>query len=132
MSTVAALQVPLIPLSEVIGSAGTLPPAQIVNVVPNPNVGTVFGVTATLKPEVVAHCPASGVKVYVRDDWLSMIAGLQVPVIPFVDVVGNEGTVAPAQIESEVPKLNAGVTIGFTVTLNVVVVAHCPASGVNV
>jgi hypothetical protein len=55
-----------------------------------------------------------------------------VPVIPFVDVLGNVGTVLPAQTVSDVPKLNAGVTIGFTVTVNVAVVAHRPAVGVNV
>jgi hypothetical protein len=49
-----------------------------------------------------------------------------------VEVVGNAGTPAPAQIVSEVPKLNVGVMFGLTVTVNVVVVAHCPADGVNV
>ena len=44
--------------------------------------------------------------------------------MPFVDVVGNVGTVAPAQIVDDVPKLNAGVTIGLTVTTKVVAVAH--------
>jgi hypothetical protein len=33
---------------------------------------------------------------------------------------------------NEVPKLNVGVMFGFTVTVNVAVVAHCPAVGVNV
>ena len=58
--------------------------------------------------------------------------GLHVPVIPFVDVAGYVGTVPPEQIVSVVPKLNVGVTFGVTVTVNVVVVAHCPAVGVNV
>ena len=58
--------------------------------------------------------------------------GLHVPLIPLVDVVGNVGTVPPEQIVSVVPKLNVGVTIGLTVTVNVVVVAHNPAVGVNV
>ena len=49
-----------------------------------------------------------------------------------VDVFGKAGTVAPAQIESEVPKLNAGVLFGLTVTVYVAVRAHCPAVGVNV
>jgi hypothetical protein len=39
-------------------------------------------------------------------------------------VVGNVGTVAPAQIVDDVPKLNAGVTIGLTVTEKVAVIAH--------
>ena len=49
-----------------------------------------------------------------------------------VEVPGKAGTVPPEQILSDVPKLNAGVIFGATVTLNVVVVAHCPAVGVNV
>ena len=54
------------------------------------------------------------------------------PVIPFVDVVGKVGTLPPAQIVAVVPKLKVGVTFGLTVTVNVVVVPHCPAFGVNV
>ena len=38
----------------------------------------------------------------------------------------------PAQMVRLVPKLNVGVTFGFTVTVNVVVVAHNPVVGVNV
>jgi hypothetical protein len=53
-------------------------------------------------------------------------------VIPFNDVLKNVGTVPPEQIESDVPKLNVGVTIGLTVTINDAVIAHCPADGVNV
>lgn len=45
---------------------------------------------------------------------------------------GNKGTVPPAQIVDDVPKLNVGVTFGLTVMSNVVVVAHIPAVGVNV
>ena len=58
--------------------------------------------------------------------------GFHVPVIPLVDVVGNVGTVPPEQMVSVVPKLNVGVMFGLTVTVNVVVVAHCPAVGVKV
>ena len=54
------------------------------------------------------------------------------PVIPFVDVPGKAGTDAPAQMDKLEPKLNVGVTMGFTVTPNDAVVAHCPAAGVNV
>jgi hypothetical protein len=52
------------------------------------------------------------------------MAGVQVPVIPFPEVPGNAGTVPPAQMVSDVPKVNVGVMFGFTVTVNVVVVAH--------
>ena len=49
-------------------------------------------------------------------------AGLQVPVIPLVEVVGNTGAVEPEQNVGIAA--NAGVTLGVTVTLSVVVVAH--------
>ena len=54
------------------------------------------------------------------------------PVIPFPDVVGKDGTNPPAQMVRLFPKLNVGVTFGLTVTVNVAVFAHCPADGVNV
>ena len=63
---------------------------------------------------------------------MSTTEGLHVPLIPFVDVVGRVGTDAPAQIVSVVPKLNAGVTFGLTVTANDAVVAQTPAEGVKV
>jgi hypothetical protein len=63
---------------------------------------------------------------------LSTTEGLQVPFIPLDDVFGSTGTLLPAQIESDVPKPNTGVTIGLTVTVNVVDTAHCPAEGVKV
>ena len=39
---------------------------------------------------------------------MSTTAGFHVPVIPFEDVVGNVGTVSPAQIVRLVPKLKVG------------------------
>ena len=48
------------------------------------------------------------------------------------DVAGNDGTDPPVQIDKDVPKLNAGVIFGLTVTVNVAVVAHTPAAGVKV
>ena len=57
-------------------------------------------------------------------------AGLQVPVIPLVDVVGNTGAVEPEQNAGIAAKV--GVTLGVTVILSVVVVAHCPTAGVKV
>lgn len=123
---------PAMPLSDVDGNRGTLPPAQITIEVPKLKVGTVFGVTVIVNVVVVAHWPAAGVNVYVPEIWSLGIEGLQVPVMPLSEVVGNEGTPAPAQMVIDVPKLNVGVTLGLTVTVNVVVVAHCPGSGVNV
>ncbi len=54
------------------------------------------------------------------------------PVTALSEVVGRVGTDAPLQMEIEVPKLNKAVVFGVTVTVNVVVVAHCPDVGVNV
>ena len=73
-----------------------------------------------------------GVKVYVvlpTTDVL-MIAGLQVPEMPLLDIKGSTGAAELRQ--SEPNGLNVGVTIRLTVTSIVVCVAHCPASGVNV
>ena len=58
-------------------------------------------------------------------------AGFHVPVIPLLDVVGKVGTDPPAQMVSDIPKLNVGVMFGVTVTVNVTGVAHCPPVGVN-
>ena len=60
------------------------------------------------------------------------VAGLQLPVIPLVEVAGNAGTVPPEQTDSVVPKLNDGVMLGYTVTEKVVEVAHNPAVGVKI
>jgi len=56
--------------------------------------------------------------------------GVQVPVIPLLDVVGSAVSVAPEQIAAT--GVNTGVMFGLTVIVNVVVVAHRPAVGVNV
>lgn len=48
--------------------------------------------------------------------------------MPFVEVAGS-GLAAPVQT---VIGLKVGVTDGVTVTVKVVVVAHCPAFGVKV
>ena len=63
---------------------------------------------------------------------LSIVAGAQDPVMPLLEVVGREGTAAPAQTLSEVPKLKEGVILGLTETEKLAVVAHCPAVGVKV
>ena len=46
------------------------------------------------------------------------------------DVVGSADKVAPEHIGAT--ELNVGVMFGLTVIVNVAVVAHCPAVGVNV
>ena len=50
------------------------------------------------------------------------VAGLQVPVILLVDVVGRVGAAAPEQMGTIAS--NVGVMFGLTVTLKVVGVAH--------
>ena len=50
--------------------------------------------------------------------------------MPLVDVAGKADKTAPEQIEAT--GLNVGITFGVTVIVNVVVLAHCPAAGVNV
>src|SRR5687768_9431780 len=99
---------------DVAGNTGTLSPAQIVSAVPKLNVGVMFGAMVTVKVADVAHNPAVGVNVYTPEAWLSTTEGLHVPVRPLVDVVGSGGTVPPAQIVREVPKLNVGVVLGIT------------------
>ena len=56
---------------------------------------TIGSYTVTVKVVGTAHCPAVGVNVYVAVFVLLTVAGAQVPVIPFVDVVGRTGAVAP-------------------------------------
>ena len=94
--------------------------------------GVIIGFTVTSNVIGKAHCPGVGVNVYTPEFWLSTTAGLHVPVIPFVDVSVRVGTVAPAQIVNDVPKLNAGVIFGVTVTVNVAGLVHPPPPGVNV
>ena len=57
-------------------------------------------------------------------------AGLQVPVKLLLEVADKAGAVSLAQIGAIA--LNVGIIFGLTVTVKVVVVAHCPASGVKV
>ena len=54
------------------------------------------------------------------------------PVMPFEDTVGKDGTLSPLHIVSEVPKENVGVTTGLTTTAKFAGVAHMPEDGVNV
>ena len=48
---------------------------------------------------------------------MSIVAGLQVPVLPFVDVAGKTGGVLFIQTDCAVPNEKLGVIIGFTVTV---------------
>ena len=57
-------------------------------------------------------------------------AGVQVPVIPSLEVVGKSLSVSPSQTGSIA--VNPGVITGSTTTVIVASSAHCPASVVNV
>ena len=63
MLTVAGLQVPVMPLSESVGSEGMLLPWQAVRLVPKANVGVVLLLTVTVNVVGKAHSPAAGVNV---------------------------------------------------------------------
>jgi hypothetical protein len=130
--TDAGFHVPVIPFEEVAGSAGTVPPEQIVKLFPKLNVGVTLGFTVTVNVAANAHCPAEGVKVYTSETVLLTVEGLQVPVMPLVEVPGKAGTVPPEHTLSAVPKLNAGVTLGVMVIFLVITFPHEPAVGVNV
>ena len=76
-----------------------------------------IGFTVTVKFTGGAHGSDVLVNVYTPLFVLLAVAGFHVPVIPLSDVTGNTGTAPPEQIVSEVPKLNCGVSTGFTVTV---------------
>ena len=59
-----------------------------------------------------------------------LIAGDQLPVNPFSEVVGNPAKFDPEQIGATAA--NVGVIFGLTAIAKVVVVAHCPVAGVKV
>jgi hypothetical protein len=59
-----------------------------------------------------------------------MVEGFHVPLIPFVELKDNEGAAAFSHIDAIGE--NVG-TVGVVIVISsVAVVAHCPASGVNV
>jgi len=60
-----------------------------------------------------------------------MAAGLQVPTIPFGEVVANVGTVLPEQIAKGVTS-KLGTMLLVIVTFKVTDEAHCPALGVKI
>ena len=99
------------PFREVDGSTGTPAPAQMLSADPKLKLGVVKGLTVIFLVIATPQRPAVGVKVYVPDAWLSITEGLQVPVIPFFDVVGNVGGVDPAHMAGK--ELKVGMSIGL-------------------
>ena len=92
---IAGDHVPVIPFKDVVAKGDVVVPAQIGAIAANDAV--VFAATVTAKVAVFAHCPAPGVKVYVAEVVLLKV-GDQVPVTPFVEVVGSDTPVAPLHI----------------------------------
>lgn len=119
--------VPIIPFVEVVESGAKTSPLQIGAT--DAKVGVTFWLTVIVNEVVVAHWPVFGVKVY-KVVLVLFNAGDQVPVIPFVVVVGNGLNVWPEQIG--LTALNVGVTFGVTLTVNVVEFAHWLFIGVKV
>ena len=113
----AGIQVPAIPFVDVAGKINVLPEQIAGNCV---NVGVTGVFTVTVSVVVNAHGFPVGVNVYVVVALL-FIAGLHVPITPFVDVVGKVNE-PPTQIDAIGAKV--GVTLGLTVTVNVAVEAH--------
>ena len=124
----AGLQVPVKPLVEELGKTGAVALAQIAGIALK--VGMIFGLTTTVILVVlVAHCPVVGVNVYVVVAVL-FIAGDQVPVTPFDEVVGKFAKVSPEQIV-KIAGMKEAVS-GFIFILIVLPVAHCPILGEKV
>jgi hypothetical protein len=89
------VQVPVMPLLEVVGRIVRVAPEQMGATALN--VGVMFGLTVIIKVAVVAHCPGSGVNVYVVVAVL-FSAGAHVPVMPLDEVLGKAASVAPEHI----------------------------------
>ena len=98
------------------------------------NVGVIEFVISISIVVAVAHCPASGVNAYAVIPTMDvlMVDGFQVPVMGVVLVELFEKPGADALKHKGPIALNVGVCGASTVILKVVVVAHCPAVGVNV
>lgn len=119
---------PVIPLLDVVGKGCNVAPEQIAGTAVN--VGAVFSaLTVIVRVVVLAHCAAFGVKVYVVVAVLLM-AGDQIPVIPFVEVVGKGAIAVPVQTGGTA--LKVGVAIGLTLIVRLPLTAHCPLLGVKV
>jgi hypothetical protein len=119
---VAGLQLPVMPLFDVAGNAGATLFRHNGPMVLKTGVTELSMVTSM--DALLAHCPASGVKVYVVTPNADVLitAGLQLPVMPSVEVVGNAG--ATLFKHNDPIAANVGVTLGVTVTSSVVTVAH--------
>ena len=93
------------------------------------NSGFTFWFTLIIRVAGFAHSPTSGVNIYKLVIVLSSV-GLQVPVIPSLDVVGKGAKEPPLQMSPT--GVNRGSTFWFTKMVSVVGFAHSVGLGVNV
>ena len=113
----AGLHVPEMPLFETVGKVN-VPPWHMAGTWVK--VGVTPLVTFTVIVVKTAHSPALGINTYVVVAVL-FTAGLQVPLIPLFEVVGNVN-VPPWQIGAI--WVNVGVTLLFTTTVIEALIAH--------
>ncbi|KAF5030964.1 hypothetical protein DSECCO2_632680 [anaerobic digester metagenome] len=127
---VAGFQEPVMPLSEISGRVGAVLFWQSGPICAN--AGVTSSSTVTSRVAVVAHCPASGVKVNVNVPAarVLMLAGFQVPVIPLTEVSGTVGAVLFWQSGPMGSK--AGMVSGSTVMMISPAVASQPLASVMV
>jgi len=92
------------PFTDVVGKTGAAAPEQIGAIASN--VGVIVGFTFIVIVVMEAHCPASGVNVYVPLVILLTEAGFHVPVILLVDIFGKIGGAAFSQMGARA--LNVG------------------------
>jgi hypothetical protein len=111
--------VPVTSLIDVVGKDAKVAPEQIGTTCEN--TGVTFGFTVMVIVAVFAHNPIVGVNVYIVVAEL-FIGGDHVPVTALVEVVGKAPKFAPEQIGATCE--NVGVTIGLTVMVIVLAVAH--------
>jgi hypothetical protein len=119
---VKGVHLPVIPLTDVEGRAGGIEPRHRGPI--DSNTGVIEDETSIISLMVEAHCPSDGLNSYVvvpTDDVL-MIAGIHVPMMPFVDVKGRSGGAEPWQ--SGPIGLKIGVNELVIVTLILVSIAH--------
>ena len=109
----------MIPFGDVVAKIGAVEPEHKAGI--RAKFGATFGFTLMVKVVFVAHSPAVGVKVY-KVVAVLFRPGNQVPVIPLIEVVGNGAITEPLQTAGT--GLNVGVTLGFTIIIIVVAVAH--------
>ena len=121
--TVEGVQLPAMPFKEVVGKTGGVEPGVISPMAAKE--GIIVGFTITIKGAATIHFPDEAVKIYVPVTVLLITAGDHVPLMPLIDVAGNNGACEPAQIGPIAA--NVAVVEGVTFTTMVLeVAAHEP------